>query len=134
MNTHTPTKTLTLAAIAIGIVSLIFFDVIFLKASLQPSNISPQIGAPTDWAAYSLFPRNNINATTVYGHRDLGASQWQSEPAHYLMARNFKEHESPYWNPYSAGGTVGPETLVDIKFSPFTLISMRPSILLQRPT
>jgi len=123
MNTHRPTRTLTLAAIAIGIVSLIFFDVIFFNTSLQPSNIDPQIYRPADWKVQTNFPQVNPNTRPAYGFVDLGASAWQSEPAHYLMARNFREHESPYWNPYSSGGTIGPETLVDIKFSPFTFIS-----------
>ena len=104
MNLRAPIKAITLAAIAIGIVSLIFFDVIFLKASLQPSNINPQIGEPEHWRAQSIFPQSNAEITTAYGHMDLGASQWQSEPARYFMARTFREHDSPYWNPYSTGG------------------------------
>jgi hypothetical protein len=38
-----------------------------------------------------------------------------------FMARSLRDGESPYWNPYSAAGSLGPETLVDNKFSAFTL-------------
>jgi hypothetical protein len=116
-------RPLTLAAIAIALVTIIFFDVIFLKSSFQPSNINPLIGHPDAWAIHSIFPQLNPLTTPGYGYADLGSTAWQGEPARYLMARDFRAHESPYWNPYSASGTLGPETLVDIKFSPWTLIS-----------
>lgn len=57
------------------------------------------------------------------GFGDLYSALNQFEPAHYFMARNFRTGDSPWWNPYSASGTLGPETLIDIKFSPHTLMT-----------
>jgi hypothetical protein len=110
-------------AVALLIVGLVFFDVIFLHRTLQPSNIVPQIGRPADWHAAAVFPSLNPHVDAGFGYGDLGATAWQSEPSRYLMARDFREGQSPFWNPYSAAGTLGPETLVDLKFSPFTLVS-----------
>lgn len=116
-------KPLYLLLIAVGMVATLFFDVLFLQATLQPSNIVPRITKPADWSVRSILPLMTRKVLPGTGYADLGASAWQSEPARYLMARNFRTKESPFWNPYSAAGTLGPETLVDIKFSPFTLIS-----------
>jgi hypothetical protein len=40
-----------------------------------------------------------------------------------FMRAAITKGESPYWNPYSAAGALGPETLVDQKFSPLTLLA-----------
>ncbi len=113
-----------LGLMAIAIVVLIFFDVVFLDRTLQPSNIVPHMGRPAEWQASSaIFPVFNSGAIASDGFADLNASAWQLEPARYWMARNFREGQSPWWNPYSASGALGPEVLVDIKFSPHTLIS-----------
>lgn len=118
-----PSKPWYLLAIAIGLVTLLFFDIVFLGRTLQPSNIQPRIYQPANWEYKGLTTALNPRIAPYFGFGDLGATAWQSEPARYLMARNFREDESPYWNPYSAAGSLGPETLVDIKFSPFTLVS-----------
>lgn len=113
-----------LGMMALVIVGLVFFDVIFLNRTLQPSNIVPHMEMPAGWQASSaIFPVFTPQATARDGFADLNASAWQFEPARYWMARNFREGQSPWWNPYSASGTLGPEVLVDIKFSPHTLIS-----------
>lgn len=52
---------------------------------------------------------------------DTGAADWQWEPAQYFMRNCLREKQSPYWNPYSSCGALGPEVTVDAKFSPFTL-------------
>src|SRR5262249_28717987 len=38
-----------------------------------------------------------------------------------FMHRAIADGESPWWNPYSAAGSYGPETLADMKLSPFVL-------------
>ncbi|MEO7839948.1 MAG: YfhO family protein, partial [Anaerolineales bacterium] len=53
---------------------------------------------------------------------DWGGAFYQSEPMMEFMVRSVREGQSPYWNPYSAAGSLGPETLVDNKFSAFTLV------------
>lgn len=39
------------------------------------------------------------------------------------MAYCLRHGESPFWDPYTATGALGPETLADIKFSPLSLIT-----------
>ena len=39
------------------------------------------------------------------------------------MAFCLRSGESPYWDPYSATGAPGPESLADLKFAPLTLIA-----------
>jgi len=55
-------------------------------------------------------------------YNDIGGAIWQSEPMMEFMRRTLAAHDSPYWNPYSAAGSLGPETLVDLKFSVFTVL------------
>jgi len=55
-------------------------------------------------------------------YNDIGGAIWQSEPMMEFMRRTVAAHDSPYWNPYSAAGSLGPETLVDLKFSLFTFL------------
>ena len=57
-----------------------------------------------------------------HGYTDLGGSVWQSDPMIGFMSHTIRSGDSPYWNPFSATGSLGPETLVDQKFSPLTLI------------
>lgn len=56
------------------------------------------------------------------GFFDTGGAAFQSEPMQQFMKFVIYNWQSPYWNPYVAAGSLGPETLVDDKFSPFTLI------------
>ncbi|MCX6082399.1 MAG: hypothetical protein NTW32_22970 [Chloroflexi bacterium] len=55
------------------------------------------------------------------GYFDTGGAWYQSEPMMEFMLRTIREGDSPYWNPFSAAGALGPETLIDNKFSFFTL-------------
>lgn len=103
---------------------IIFPDVVFFQRTLQPSNIIPLLGKPITWQASSaLVPVWDQDVLPSDGFGDLNSALNQFEPAHYFMARNFRDGESPWWNPFSASGTFGPETLVDVKFSPHTLIT-----------
>ncbi|HSC75269.1 MAG TPA: hypothetical protein VLB90_03410, partial [Pseudomonadales bacterium] len=123
-NLHRKMSLPVLGVMAVMIVGLIFPDVIFFNRTLQPSNILPHMGRPAEWQASSaILPVFNPEAIASDGFADLNGSAWQSEPARYWIARNLKEGQSPWWNPYSASGTLGPEILVDIKFSLHTLIS-----------
>jgi hypothetical protein len=55
------------------------------------------------------------------GYRDPAGTARQVEPAHHLLRRSILELESPYWNPYTAGGTHGPEELAASRFSAISL-------------
>jgi hypothetical protein len=57
------------------------------------------------------------------GQGDLWSGSDQFEPAQRFMAFCLRSGESPYWDPYTATGALGPEVLVDLKFSPITLVT-----------
>ncbi|MEZ5493448.1 MAG: YfhO family protein [Pseudomonadales bacterium] len=118
-------RKLWMAVCAVLVVcGVIFPDIVFFNRTLQPSNILSFISKPADWRASSaLLPVWDQNVLPSDGYGDLNSALNQFEPAHYFMARNFRSEQSPWWNPYSASGTLGPETLVDVKFSPHTLIT-----------
>jgi hypothetical protein len=100
-------------------VCLVFPDVVFLGTSLR---ITDQVyGSRSNFpsiAFYPHYPHHQWNAS----RGDYIAAVYQSEPMMEYMARSLREGESPYWNPYSAAGSLGPETLVDNKFSVFTMV------------
>ncbi|KTD12953.1 hypothetical protein Lgra_0961 [Legionella gratiana] len=56
-------------------------------------------------------------------YTDYGGSLYQSDPMIEFMRYCIWNFNSPYWNPYSAAGQFGPETLVDQKFSVFTVLT-----------
>ncbi len=114
-----------MAACAVLVVcGIIFPDIAFFNRTLQPSNILPFVNKPVTWQASSaLVPVLDEDVLPSDGFGDLHSALSQFEPAHYFMARTFRTAQSPWWNPYSASGTLGPETLVDVKFSPHTLIT-----------
>ena len=105
-------------AVPLLVVCLVFPDIVFLGASLRATDqvhgnrfLFPPI------TFYPTYAHQNWNA----GMADYGGAYYQSEPMMEFMVRSLRESESPYWNPYSAAGSLGPETLVDNKFSAFTL-------------
>lgn len=118
-------RKLWMAACAVLVVcGIIFPDIAFFNRTLQPSNILPFVNKPVTWQASSaLVPVLDEDVLPSDGFGDLHSALSQFEPAHYFMARTFRTAQSPWWNPYSASGTLGPETLVDVKFSPHTLIT-----------
>lgn len=104
---------------AITICLLLFPDVIFLRAGL--SQTSQFMGAQFKKPAVVFYPQpEQRRAQDAYS--DAGGALWQSEPAQQFLKHCLKAHESPYWNPYSGAGQLGPETLVDLKFSFQTLL------------
>ncbi len=100
-------------------ICMVFPDVIFLGTSLR---ITDQLyGSRYNFpsiAFYPHYPHHQWNA----GRGDYMAAVYQSEPMMEYMARSLGDGESPYWNPYSAAGSLGPETFVDNKFSVFTMV------------
>jgi hypothetical protein len=99
-------------------ICLVFPDVVFLGASLR---VTDQVyGSRYRFPSMTFYPRYP-HQTWNAGKGDTGGALYQSDPMMEFMARTVREAESPYWNPYSAAGSLGPETLVDNKFSVFTL-------------
>ena len=49
-------------------------------------------------------------------------SKDQFYPFAHFVSESIRSGESPFWNPYSAAGSLGPEVLADVKFSPFSLL------------
>ena len=115
-----PTKKLC-AALAATIVFLLFGDVILGGASLAPIDYTPLFADGQEARTVSWMPSRS--GRTIYeGQGDIAAAAFQMEPAQRFLAFCFRHGESPYWDPYTATGALGPETLVDIKFSPLSVI------------
>jgi len=105
--------------LSVLLVAIVFADVLFKDASLSITdffNASRQVQEQV-----SLFDERP-GREMYHGMFDAGGALYQSEPAQQLMRYNIYHGESPYWNPYSGAGQLGPESLVDIKFSPFSLM------------
>ena len=105
---------------AVILTASVFPDVIFNNAGLSTANVLnvtlSQIGQRAP-----IFPERKGRDFT-HGYYDIGGSGYQSEPAVQFMARALRNGQSVYWNPYSATGSFGIETLVDIKTSPVTML------------
>ena len=103
---------------ALGVVLCVFPDVIFFGASFQNSQVVRVFDQRPQ--GHALIPETQ-RRTIADGYRDLGSAAWQLEPAQWFMRHCLVAGESPYWNPYSACGTHGPERLVSVSFSALTL-------------
>ncbi len=99
---------------ALVVCLMLFPDVLFLRAGL--SHTSQFVGARSKQPAAVFYPQPHQRRPQD-AFADAGGALWQSEPAQQFMRFCLKAHESPYWNPYSGAGQLGPETLVDLKFS-----------------
>ncbi|WP_226499699.1 hypothetical protein [Pseudomonas sp. MWU16-30322] len=113
-------KTVEACLVALLLLVAAFPDVIFKDASLR---LTDQItGAYT---AVPLKPFYTIPNTTGWwaGYNDNGGATYQSEPMMQFMVNSIRDGQTPYWNPYSAAGALGPEALVDQKFSAMTLVN-----------
>jgi len=93
---------------------LLFPDALFLNAGL--SQTSQFIAARTNEPVATFYPQPP-HRSYVDAYSDAGGALWQSEPGQQFFRYCLKSGESPYWNPYSGAGQLGPETIVDVKFS-----------------
>jgi hypothetical protein len=103
------------------ITALAFPEVIFVRGSLSSIGLSQAVNRRITPPVVSVYP-DLEDRRPGEGQNDLGARLWQFEPATKFMNRVIYEGESPDWNPYSATGSLGPETLADMKMSPFVLL------------
>lgn len=104
---------------ALILTASVYADVIFDGASLSTANVLNATLAPIPDRT-PLFPERD-GRESFHGYSDMGGSAYQSEPAIQFMTRTLRNGQSVYWNPYSAAGSFGVETLVDIKTSPVTI-------------
>jgi hypothetical protein len=100
------------------IVVLSHFEALFLNASFLPSRQEFFSGRNVRRPWFGFEPKYR---TPTHGFYDIGAAAWQWEPAQLFMRNCLRDRESPYWNPYSSCGALGPETMVDAKFSPISI-------------
>jgi hypothetical protein len=107
------------AVVAVFLVTAAFPDVIFLGASLR---LNDQIEAASQHLAPSAVYPHAAHREWWHSSFDNGGALWQSEPMMEFMRYCLWTGNSPYWNPYSAAGSLGPETLVDQKFSALTIL------------
>lgn len=112
------TRTVSLV-LSVLLVAIVFADVLFKGASL---NITDFFNASRQVQERVFLFDERPGREMYHGMFDSGGALYQSEPAQQLMRYNIYHGESPYWNPYSGAGQLGPESLVDIKFSPFSLL------------
>ena len=112
-------KFLEACLIALLLICGTFPDVMFNGASIR---LTDQVVG----GSVGTLPRNIYPAPSTEGwwasYNDNGGALFQSEPMMEFMRNTIQSGQSPYWNPYSGGGSLGPETLVDQKFSFFTLL------------
>jgi hypothetical protein len=107
------------ALAAICLIFCVFPDVIFLNASLSNASIV-NVTADDGHQRVQLFPERE-GREAHDGFYDVGGGAFQSEPGAQFVRRSLHDGQSIYWNPYSATGSYGPETLVDIKTSPLSI-------------
>ncbi len=109
------------AVAAVWLTLCVFPDVIFLHASLSNTSLV-NVTSDDGRKRVQLFPERKIRQA-YEGFFDAGGGAFQSEPAAQFVRRSLQAGQSIYWNPYSATGSYGPETLVDIKTSPVSMVN-----------
>ncbi len=100
---------------------IVFPDVLFRNASIIVSSNALLPGEPAI-SARGWQPER-AGRVPLHGLADPAAAGLQSEPMSVWVARTLKNGESLSWNPFSGAGQMGPETLVDVKTSPVTLLA-----------
>lgn len=109
--------------VAAGFICFLFADVIFLRTSLAPIDYTDVFKRPDGSSTpASIFPER-AGRRIIDGQGDIGSAAFQFEPSILFLKRCLRSAESPFWDPYTATGTVGPETIADIKFSPFSFVT-----------
>jgi hypothetical protein len=111
-------------AFALALTLLLFGDVIFLRTSLAPLDYDQGVLAYSKALPQprSVLPERE-GRSVLDGQFDIWSGSDEFQPAQRFMAFCLRSGESPYWDPYSATGNLGPEALIDLKFAPVTLIT-----------
>jgi len=117
LNIHPVLYKYRLFFLSFALICVTFPDIILAPGSLMVADHQHFDGTPAPFSLYSSI-------TMRFKHfADMGGSLWQSEPKISYMKHLMQQGESPYWNPYQGAGSLGPESMIDIKFSPLTLLS-----------
>ena len=106
---------------AVLIVVVAYPEVVFLGGSLSPVGLNGVVDRNAQPDKVQVYP-NLPSHDPANGIQDIGARVWQLVPATKFVHRSLSDHQSFSWNPYSASGSLGPETLADLKLSPFVLL------------
>lgn len=106
--------------VAVAIVCVAFPEVVFLGGSLSPVGLTDTLTHGRHPKVVRVYPNLRNRAPNV-DVRDIAARDFQLVPATKFMHHAIVDGESPWWNPYSAAGSYGPETFADMKLSPFVL-------------
>ena len=107
------------AIAALLLVVAVYADVIFRGASVSAANYLNVTVEPFR-DRVQLYPERP-GREAYHAYYDIGGAAFQSEPGAQFMRRSFWNGESVFWNPYSAAGSYGIETLVDVKTSPLSM-------------
>lgn len=107
------------AIAALLLVVAVYADVIFRGASVSAVNYLNVTVEPIRHRV-QLYPERP-GREAYHAYYDIGGAAFQSEPGAQFMRRSFWNGESVFWNPYSATGSYGIETLVDVKTSPLSM-------------
>jgi hypothetical protein len=112
----------TFSALIISVLIVVFSfpDVIFFGRSINAIDNAPL--AHTPYQPKPIIPEAP-HRTQLHGYTDTAGAVWQSEPMIQFVRRSIFNGETIFWNPFSATGSLGPETLVDQKLSPLTLLN-----------
>jgi hypothetical protein len=110
----------TSLAAAVLLVICAYPGVVFGGGSLSSVGLNGVVSPRFHPKEAGIVP-NPEGLSAESGMFDIGARVWQFEPATRLMSRSLRAGQDPSWNPYSATGSLGPETLADMKESPFVL-------------
>jgi Bacterial membrane protein YfhO len=123
-STRTPASRSVCFAVALALTLLLFGDVIFLGTSLAPLDYDQGVLASLKPIPKprSVLPERE-GRSVLDSQFDIWSGSDEFQPAQRFMAFCLRSGESPYWDPYSATGNLGPEAIIDLKFAPVTLIS-----------
>lgn len=114
-----PWQVFRIAVSALILVCAAFPDVVMRDSTFRMTDQQWGVWRYSEESQWYPVPEHHTWYTS--GLNDPGGALFQSEPMMEFMRHNVQTLDSPYWNPYSAAGSLGPETMVDLKFSAFTL-------------
>lgn len=107
------------AIAALLLLIAVYPDVIFRGASVSAANFVNVTVEPRP-ERVQIYPERR-GREAYHGYYDIGGAAFQSDPGVQFMTRAFWNGQSVFWNPYSATGAYGIETLVDVKTSPLSM-------------
>ncbi len=117
-----PGSRLLCALLSAVLIFLLFGNVLLRRASLAPLDYTEILTNPEQARPAVSWLPERAGRSVQDGQGDIGAAAYQFEPSIRFLAYCMRHGESPFWDPYTATGALGPETMVDIKFSPFSVL------------